>query len=410
MPSTTTVVVGAGHSGLAMSRCLADRSIDHVLLERGQVGNSWRTQRWDSLRLLTPNWMTRLPGFTYSGDDPDGFLAATEVAGLLSDYSRDAPVRAETDVTGLRASEGGFEVLTSQGVWQARSVVMAAGLTRGVVPKVAEALPSELFSLHAIDYRNPSQLPEGGVLVVGASSSGVQIAEEVCLSGRSVTLATGEHVRLPRWYRGRDILWWMDAVGILDERWDEVDDILRARSLPSMQLVGGRRTLDLNVLQSLGIRLTGRLAGIRDGHAQLSGSLPNVCKLADLKLGRLLKTIDEYAGGTGERLEPTTIPDAPLDLDLRSGEIRSVIWATGIKPDHSWLDVPAFDHSGRLKHEGGVTSWPGLYVTGLPVLRRRRSTFIDGAAADATDISGHLAAHLDSTARAHLHPRQRTAS
>jgi putative flavoprotein involved in K+ transport len=410
MPSTTTVVVGAGHSGLAMSRCLADRSIDHVLLERGQVANSWHTQRWDSLRLLTPNWMTRLPGFRYAGDDPDGFLTAPEVAGLLGGYAQEAPVRTGTNVTALRATEDGFEVVTSRGVWQAESVVMAAGLTRGVVPAVSEALPPELFSLHAIDYRNPRQLPEGGVLVVGPSSSGVQIAEEVHLSGRPVTLATGEHVRLPRRYRDRDILWWMDAVGILDERWDEVDDVLRARSLPSMQLVGGDRSLDLNVLQSLGIRLTGRLAGVRDGSAQFSGSLPNLCKLADLKLGRLLKTIDEYAGGTGERFEPTSIPEAPLGLDLTSGEIRSVIWATGIKPDHSWLDVPAFDRSDRLKHDGGVTPWPGLYVTGLPVLRRRRSTFIDGAAADAADISAHLADHLDSVARTRLHPRQRTAS
>ena len=176
-----------------------------------------------------------------------------------------------------------------------------------------------------------------------------------------------------------------------------------------MQLVGGDRSLDLNVLQSLGIRLTGRLAGIRDGSAQFSGSLPNVCKLADLKLGRLLKTIDEYAGGSGERFEPTTVPEAPLGVDLTSGEIRSVIWATGIKPDHSWLDVPAFDRSERLKHDGGVTPWPGLYVTGLPVLRRRRSTFIDGAAADAADISAHLADHLGSVARRRLRP-QRTAS
>ena len=410
MPSTTTVVVGAGHSGLAMSRCLADRSIDHVLLERGQVASSWRTQRWDSLRLLTPNWMTRLPGFAYAGDDPHGFLSAPEVAALLSDYAHGAPVRTGTDVTALRATEGGFEAVTSHGVWRAETVVMAAGLTRGAVPAPAEALPPGLVSLHAIDYRNPNQLPEGGVLVVGPSSSGVQIAEEVHLSGRPVTLATGEHVRLPRRYRDRDILWWMDAVGILDERWDEVDDVLRARSLPSMQLVGGTRSLDLNVLQSLGIRLTGRLAGIRDGRALFSGSLPNVCTLADLKLGRLLKTIDEYAGGTGERFEPTSVPQAPLDLDLTSGEITSVIWATGIKPDHSWLDIPTHDPSGRLAHDGGVTRWPGLYVTGLPVLRRRRSTFIDGAAADAADISAHLVDHLDSVARTRLHPRQRTAS
>ena len=409
MPSTTTVVVGAGHSGLAMSRCLADRSIDHVLLERGQVANSWRTQRWDSLRLLTPNWMTRLPGLGYSGDDPDGFRTAAEVAGLLSGYAADAPVRTGTDVRSLRATGDGFEVEADDGVWSAPSVVVAAGLTRGVVPAVADALPPEVVSLHAIDYLNPTQLPEGGVLVVGSSSSGVQIAEELHVSGRRVTMATGEHVRLPRRYRGRDILWWMDAVGILDERWDEMDDLLRARSLPSMQLVGGDRSLDLNALQSLGVRLTGRLAAIRDGGALFAGSLANVCRLADLKLGRLLRRIDEYAGGSGEPVEPTRVPDAPLELDLRSGEIRSVVWATGVKPDHSWFDLPVFDRSGRLRHAGGVASVPGLYVTGLPVLRRRRSTFIDGAAADATELSGQLAEHLDALAPPLSYPRRRTA-
>lgn len=401
MPFVTTVVVGAGHSGLAMSRCLSERSIDHVVLERGEVANSWRTQRWDSLRLLTPNWMTRLPGLAYAGDDPDGFLTGGEVADLITGYADPAPVRTHTEVFSITAVEGGFEVVTGEDVWRARTVVVAAGLTRGVAPAIADALPADVISLHAVDYRNPSQLPEGGVLVVGPSSSGVQIAEEVHLSGRPVTLATGEHVRLPRRYRDRDILWWMDAVGILDEWWDEVDDIVRARNLPSMQLVGGDRTLDLNTLQSRGVRITGRLAGIRDGLAQLSGSLPNVCTLADLKLGRLLKAIDEYAGGTGERFEPTRVPSAPLGLDLRSGEIRSVVWATGIKPDHTCLQVPVFDPSGRLKHDGGVTEWPGLYVMGLPVLRRRRSTFIGGAALDAVDLTAHLAGHLASETQHH---------
>ena len=391
---TTTVVVGAGHSGLAVSRCLAERSIDHVVLERGQVAASWRTQRWDSLRLLTPTWMTRLPGHTYAGDEPDGFLTAAEVADLVTGYGRDLPVRTGVEVTAVRPLDGGFEVRTSEGTWTADTVVLAAGLTRGVVPALAEALPDNLVSLHAIDYKNPGQLPDGGVLVVGPSSSGVQIAEELQLSGRQVTLATGEHVRLPRRYRDRDILWWMDAVGILDERYDELDDLVRARNLPSMQLVGGDRTLDLNVLQSTGVRLTGRLAAVRDGEALFSGSLANVCNLADLKLNRLLGTIDQHAGGTGERPEPTKVPDAPLGIDLRSSEIRSVLWATGIKPDHSWLDAPVFTPKGALRHDGGVTAVPGLYVTGLPVLRRRRSTFIDGAAADAADVTDHLAGFL----------------
>jgi putative flavoprotein involved in K+ transport len=392
MPTVTTVVVGAGHCGLAMSRHLASRSIDHVVLERGEVANSWRTERWDSLRLLTPNWMTRLPGSDYVGDDPDGYLTAGEVAGLVTEYAARsaAPVVTGTTVTGVRPGSQGFAVETDHGCWSARTVVLAAGATRGAVPAVARRLQG-LESITALQYRNPDQLPAGGVLVVGASASGVQIADELQRSGRPVTLATGEHVRVPRTYRGHDILWWLDSLGILDERWDEVDDLVRARHLPSPQLVGGSRTLDLNALQATGVRVVGRFAGVRDDVAQFSGALPNVCALADLKLGRLLRTIDDHVGGRGERPEPTTLREKPtLGLSLRSGEIRSIVWATGIGPDFSWVDVPVFDYRGRLLHEGGVTRWPGLYVLGLPMLRRRRSSYIDGARYDVADLAGHL--------------------
>lgn len=391
MPSVTAVVVGAGHCGLAMSRHLSARSIDHVVLERGEVANSWRTQRWDSLHLLTPNWMTRLPGWSYEGDDPDGYLAAAEVADLVTGYAAASavPVVTGTTVTGVRPGGVGFEVDTDHGRWDARTLVLAAGMTRGYVPAVARRLPG-LTSITALQYRNPDQLPLGGVLVVGASASGLQIAQELQGSGRPVTLAVGEHVRVPRTYRGRDILWWLDAIGVLDERWDEVDDIVRARHLPSLQLVGGSRTLDLNALQASGVRLVGRFAGLRDGMAQFSGSLANVCALADLKLGRLLDAIDDEAGGHGERLAPTRVPKPCLGLSLRSGEIGSVVWATGCRPDFSWLDVPVFDHRGRLVHDGGIVRWPGLYLLGLPVLRRRRSSYIDGARCDSADLAAHL--------------------
>ena len=392
MSTVTTVVVGAGHAGLSMSHHLAARSIDHVVLERDEVASSWRTRRWDSLRLLTPNRMTRLPGWSYRGDDPDGYQSAGEVAELISGYAAasDAPVVTGTTVTSVRPGGPGFEVETGRGPWHARSVVLAAGTTRSVVPAIARRLPDAVESVDTSAYRNPTQLPEGAVLVVGASASGVQIAAELQASGRQVTLAVGEHVRVPRRYRGHDILRWLDELGILDERWDEVDDLVRARNLPSLQLVGGARTLDLNALQASGVRLVGRLAGIRDGVAQFSGALPNVCELADLKLGRLLDTIDAHLGGRGERPEPTTVRRSTLAIDLRRGEIRSVLWATGLRPDFSWLDVPVLDHRGRLVHDGGVTRWPGLYVLGLPMLRRRRSSYIDGARTDADDLAAHL--------------------
>lgn len=408
MPTVTTVVVGAGHAGLAMSHHLTARSIDHVVLERGEVASSWRTRRWDSLRLLTPNWMTRLPGWSYRGDDPDGYQSAAEVAELIREYAAatDAPVLTGTTVTSVRPGGPGLEVQTTRDRWRARSVVLAVGTTRTVVPAVARRLPEGVESVPATEYRSPDQLPEGGVLVVGASATGLQLAEELQASGRPVTLAVGEHVRVPRRYRGRDILAWLDGTGILDERWDEVDDVVRARNLPSLQLVGAARTLDLNAVQASGVRLVGRFAGVRGGVAQFSGSLTNVCELADLKLGRLLDTIDAHVGGRGERPEPTTVRRHPLTIDLRRGEIRSVLWATGVRPDFSWLDVPVFDHRGRLLHDGGVTRWPGLYVLGLPMLRRRRSSYIDGARTDAAD----LAAHLSSTVLAGVPARTEEAS
>jgi putative flavoprotein involved in K+ transport len=429
VPEITTVVIGAGHCGLAMSRCLAERSIDHVVLEQGETANSWRTQRWNSFRMLTPNWMTRLPGFSYRGDEPDAFMAAPEVVQLIDEYAAvtAAPVLAHTKVTSVRPCDGGYLVRTDQDSWQARSVVLASGAcTVPVVPALQDAVPADIAMLTPAEYRSPDQLPSGGALVVGASASGIQIAEEIHRSGRAVTLAVGEHVRMPRTYRGLDILWWMDAAGVLDERYDEVPDIVRARALPSMQLIGSpnKVTIDLNALTAIGVRLVGRLAGIRDENAQFSGSLRNICALADLKLGRLLDTLDAWAldagvhgDGPAERFATTKVPsDPPLAIDLRSGEIRTIIWATGFRPDLSWLDVPVLDRKGRVVHEGGVTAWPGLYLIGMPFLRRRKSSLIDGAASDARDLTAHLAGHLDSVAavtgngrrhrpQEHVHPR-----
>jgi putative flavoprotein involved in K+ transport len=254
--------------------------------------------------------------------------------------------------------------------------------------------------LTTFKYRNPAQLPESGVLVVGAAATGVQLAAELRRSGRPVILSVGEHVRLPRTYRGRDVLWWMDASGVWDQRYDELDDLQRARKLPSPQLVGTpeRTTLDLNALTAMGIELVGRFAAVRDGRALFSGGLRNVCSLADLKLERLLDLFDEWAppdDGKPERFAPTEVPrSARLELDLRSGEIGTILWATGYRPDYSWLDVPVVDTKGGLRHDGGVVDSPGLYALGLPVLRRRKSTFIHGIDDDAREVIDHLGGYL----------------
>jgi putative flavoprotein involved in K+ transport len=394
-----------------MSRCLSERAIDHVVLERGEVANSWRRERWDSLRLLTPNWQSRLPGFSYEGDDPDGYRTVPEVVAFIDRYARviAAPVQANTTVTSVRVSDDGYLVATDQGDWSCRTVVLATGACNiADVPAVAAALPPSIMTLTPMQYRNPGQVPDGGVLVVGASATGTQIAAELQRSGRPVTLAVGQHIRVPRVYRGRDISWWMDAAGVLDERYDQVDDVERVRRVPSLQLTGspGRITLDLNALTTIGVKLVGRFAGINGGKAQFSGSLRNMCELSDLKMNRLLDTIDAWAKANGidsevdppHRLPPTEVEESPpLAVDL--GAIKTVVWATGFRPDYSWLHAPVFDRKGRIRHDGGVISSPGLYVMGLQFLRRRKSALIDGAAADARDLSDHLKSYLDGPVR-----------
>jgi putative flavoprotein involved in K+ transport len=411
MISTTAVVVGAGHAGLAMSRRLSERSIDHLVLERGQVANSWRTQRWPSLRLLTPNWQTQLPGHDYAGDDPDGYMPAGEVADTLTEYSRliSAPVRTGLTVHAVRAGPHGFQIQAGEDKLHAHAVVVATGAsTRPALPPAAGAVPSPVTTLTPLAYRDPGQLPGGGVLVIGASATGVQLAAEIHRSGRPVTLAVGEHVRLPRAYRGRDIFWWLQATGLLAERYDQIDDLTRARHLPSPQLTGTsqRATTDLNSLTAQGVRITGRLGRITGGVAQFSGGLANVCALADLKMNRFLARADQWASASGldgglpppHRFRPTRVdPRTPLELDLTSGEITTILWATGLRPDHSFIDIPVFDRTGRIRHDGGVvTGAPGLYLLGLPVLRTRASTYIHGAVADTQALAGHLHSFLNS--------------
>ena len=241
-----------------MSRCLAERSIDHVLLERGKIANTWKTERWDTLTLLTPNWMSRLPGFGYEGDDPDGYRTLPETIAFIERYAQviSAPVRTDTVVTAVRRTETGYQVATDQGDWRCRTLVLATGANNiAHIPTVAEAVPPGIAMLTPVQYRDTDQLDQGGVLVVGAAATGVQLADEIHRSGRPVTLSVGEHMRAPRVYRGKDILWWMDATGLHDERYDEVDDIVRARRVPSFQLVGTpeRATLDLNALTGIGV-------------------------------------------------------------------------------------------------------------------------------------------------------------
>ncbi|MEP3279907.1 MAG: NAD(P)/FAD-dependent oxidoreductase [Stappiaceae bacterium] len=407
MKRTTTVIIGAGQSGIAMSYQLARSGVEHVVLERGQVANSWRKERWNSLRLLTPNWMNGLAGSDTDIRHPEGF---THVSTFIDRFDatvarNNSPVQQETTVLSVRPCTGGYQVQTDQGMIACNSVVMANGAC--ALPKVPECsreIPGDIAQFTPLDYKCPSDVPGGDVLVVGASASGLQIAQELQCSGRDVTLAVGNHLRLPRRYRGADILAWMEAIGAFSVPHTDVDDLDRVRRTPSLSLIGSDKpqALDLNALQEIGVRITGRLSTMRDGKALFSGSLHNLCAAADQKLKRLLVSIDEWIAETAqtsvaapeEQFVPTCVPDAPLlSMDLAVMKTRSIVWATGYSPDFSWLEMPVFDRKGGLIHIGGLVA-PGLYAMGQPYLRSRKSTHIHGAAEDALALANHLTARL----------------
>lgn len=400
------VVVGAGQNGLAMSWWLSRHGIGHVVLERGEIGNSWRHERWDSLRLLTPNWQNRLPGsFVTTGEDPAAYATMPDTVRFLDRYAAFAgvPLHTGTPVDSVIADGDGYRVNTPTAAWRCRALVIATGaFHQPRLPPWAAAAPHSIAQFGALQYRGPGQLPAGGVLVVGAAASGIQIADELQRSGRAVTLAVGEHVRVPRRYRGLDVQWWLDATGVLDETHDRIDDLVRARHLASFQLVGdaSREIVDLNALRAAGVRMAGRLVGLTgDGKAQFSGSLANVCTLADLKLKRLLDGFDAWAATRELEIDApagarpaATVVDVrpPLALDLVREGITSIIWATGLRPAYDWLQLRVFDDKGQLRHTGGVVDAPGVYTLGLPLLRRRRSSLIGGAGDDAQALAAHL--------------------
>ncbi|MBX3128007.1 MAG: NAD(P)-binding domain-containing protein [Polyangiaceae bacterium] len=407
MRNVDTVVIGGGQAGLAMSRCLTERRVEHVVLERGRLAERWRSERWDSLMLLTPKWQSRLPGYRYTGPDPDGYATSAELVSLLEGYagSFGPPLLTDTTVQAVTASGESLEVQTTRGAFRARAVVIATGhadVPR--VPEFASRLPGHIVQVHPTRYKRPEQLPPGGVLVVGASATGVQLADELHRSGRPVTLSVGHHTRLPRVYRGRDILWWLDAMGVLRESKDQVRSLHAAREQPSMQLVGrpDRSTLDLGVLSDAGVALAGGTLGADADGVSFGSDLNAQLRRADDKLWRLLGRIDAFGrragliAGQDETLRPEPIraPSVAPRLHWKHSGIRTVLWATGYRRQYPWLRVGVLDAQGEIVHDGGVTPHPGLYVLGLPFLRRRNSSFLDGVGADATELAAAIAKYL----------------
>jgi putative flavoprotein involved in K+ transport len=333
MDTTSVVVVGAGPAGLAVSGCLTEAGVDHVILERHHVGHSWRRERWDTLRTLTPNWMNGLPRLPYRGPDPDGFMTAIEVADLVVTYAGSiaAPVVTGTAVAAMRTGRRGHVVEADTGRWAAGAIVLATGPGSPGSP----LRPSSRGSVRSA----PSTTATRRNWTATASDRrrvGVrcQIADEVARSGRHVTLAVGEHVRLPRTYRGQDILWWMQAMGVSSRRWDDdIDDLTRARQVPSPQLIGTpeRRTLDLGTLRRAGVELVGRLVGVSGGRLQCAGSLANLVANADLKQARLLDQVDEFiaqAGIAASRPDRPQATDPPPSHRLSSRHVVDTGTAT----------------------------------------------------------------------------------
>lgn len=407
MKHADIIIIGGGQAGLAMSRCLADRGIDHVVLERGRVGERWRNERWDSLRMLTPRWQSRLPGWSYRGNDPHGFMSMPEVIDYLEQYAHtySAPVIEGVEVLGVERTTMGFNVQTSDGAWTASGVVIATGhCDRPNVPGMARHLGTGIAQVVPSRYRNPAQLDEGGVLVVGASATGVQLASEIARSGRRVTLAVRRHTRLPRRYRGRDIMAWFDALGILTERASEVYDVEISRRRPSLQLTGSddNRSIDLDTLRADGVRIVGSMTGVSGGNAYFAGDLGATVARAELKMKEQLDRVDRFIARHGleaqfpaeDRPRPVYVPATTPVLRLGAEGIGTVLWATGFRRAYPWLHVPTLDARGELMHDGGVTPVPGLYVLGLHFLRRRNSSFLDGVGADAAELAAHIATHI----------------
>jgi putative flavoprotein involved in K+ transport len=383
-----------------VSRLLTEAGVDHVVLDRGRVAERWRTERWDSLHLLTPAWMTRLPHFLTADADPDAFIRAGAFVEHLERYAASfaAPVVTGSLVNRLVRTDAGYRVDTDAGSWQARHVVIATG-PHGRPRIPAGFDPERVLTANA--YRNPDALASGGVLVVGASSSGLQIADELARSGRDVTLAVGRHTRVPRRYRGMDIYWWLEVTGRLARTIDTMPDPRAARIEPSLQLVGTSgppEDLDLGVLQRHGVRLVGRVTASTGNAVELDGGLGRSVADAERELRRLLRSFDDFAGSLhwdrellpSEPQRRVAVPRPPRRIDLVTEGISTIVLATGFDPDYSFLDVPVLDPDGQIRQRRGRTMAPGLYVVGQRFQHRRDSGFIDGARHDARDVVDHL--------------------
>jgi putative flavoprotein involved in K+ transport len=398
-----TLVIGGGQAGLAMSHRLKQRGLAHLVLERHRIGERWRSERWDGLRFQFPNWSVRLPDFPFPHTDPEAFATSREIVDFIAAYAAfiAAPVRCGVPVTALRCREGGsgFVAETPDGPIEAANVVVATGpYQRPVVP--AALGEDDTFQIHASRYRNPGQLPSGAVLVVGSGASGAQIAEELLHAGRRVYLSVGSHRRMPRRYRGRDLIWWLSAMGLLQRPAEERGP---DRSLPLITGAFGGNTIDFRRFAAEGVTLLGRMEAAHRGVIDFAPDLAERLAYGDASYAIFLDMVDAHVDRHGLNLpkDPAAravLPDPPCltqplrRLDLRAEGVSAVIWATGYDFDFGWIDVPALDARGAPIHVGGITDVPGLYFLGLQWLSRLNSSILSGVGDDATVLADHIAA------------------
>jgi putative flavoprotein involved in K+ transport len=405
MERIETVVVGGGQAGLALSYYLTGQGCEHVVLERGRLADRWRAQRWDSLMFQFPNWTIELPGARYEAGEPDGFAQRGVVQAFIADYGARirAPVRLGVNALRVRSGqhEGRYVVVTAEGNIEACNVVLATGpYQRPIIPAVAALLPRDLVQIHTADYRNPSQLPSGAVLLVGSGASGCQIAEELAEAGRRVFFAVGRHERVPRRYRGRDAFWWRRELGTLDQTTEATPQAMRT---PPPLVTGVRGGYDVNIrgYPALGMILTGRLVDACDGVAAFAPDLEHHLTFGDRKFVEFIRAVDDHVrrteldaapAETDAGLKKKPLPaKGPSTLNLRGEGISTVIWATGYAVDFAWVELPICDAQGAPLHKDGVTKQPGIYFLGLPWLRKRKSSFLGGVGEDAKLIADRIA-------------------
>jgi putative flavoprotein involved in K+ transport len=413
------VVVGAGSAGLGIGYCLQQAGLDFVIIERGEIGESWRSQRWDSFAVNTPNWSNGLPGSPYEGEDPDGFYLRDELVESFENHAatHNLPIRIGTTVERVASANhpDQFVVETidragSRDSLRARNVVVASGIMQSPkIPAISDELPDSITQLHAAEYHSPTDLPDGAVVVIGSGQSGCQIAEDLVSAGRTVYLSTSKVARAPRQYRGRDVVSWMQDLGMLDQQvCDLADPMMQFAAQPQVSGVGRRgRSISLQGMQRQGVHLMGRLSEVTDGVMTTDIGLEDHIAFADEFSAQLKQNVDAYILAHG--LDAAAAEEDPIDvaagpevvaaglttLDMSEAGVNTVIWCTGFTASFEWLQVPVTDGDGRLVHVRGVSSVPGIYFLGFPWLHTRKSGVIFGIDEDASHISEAITAGMD---------------